>query len=217
MIVEFEFDVAPFRRALDAAPDVEVEMEHLAATDTVPLRTFFWARGGDLDTFEDGLDEDPGVRDPELVTETEDSRLYRVNHPDDLPAVDAYRAAVELDAVVRSVTGTSDGIEVEMRFPDRDTLSEWREKIRDRGLSMEIRAIYEQDEVPPERHHGLSEQQREALVVAGEQGYFSIPRETSLAGLAEELGVSSQAASERLRRGMDKLVDETLVEDESGE
>lgn len=215
MIVEFGFDVTPFRRALDAAPDVEVEMEHLSSTDTVPLRTFFWAHGGDLDAFEDGLEDDPGIESPKQITETGDSRLYRVSHPEGLPAVDAYRTAVELDAVVRSVTGTADGIEVEMRFPDRDTLSEWRGRIRERGLSMDVRAVYEEDGLPPERHHGLSEQQREALLAASEEGYFSIPRETSLAELAEKLGVSSQAASERLRRGMDRLVDETLVEDEN--
>lgn len=214
MIVEFQFDVKPFRRALSAAPDVEVEMEHLSSTDTVPLRTFFWAHGGDLDAFEAGLDDDPGIREPERITETENSRLYRVSHPADLPAVDAYRAAVELDAVVHSVTGTSDGIDVEMRFPDRETLAEWRDQIRERGLSMDVRAIYEEDEVPPERHHGLSEQQREALLVAAEEGYFSIPRETSLAGLAEELDVSSQAASERLRRGMERLVNNTLGEEQ---
>lgn len=214
MIVEFEFDVTPFRRALDAAPDVEVEMEHLSSTDTVPLRTFFWAHGGDLDAFEEGLEDDPGIEAPKRITETDSSRLYRVAHPEDLPAVDAYRAGVELDAVVHAVTGTSDGIEVRMRFPDRDALSEWRDRIHEWGLSMEVIALYEEDEVPPERRHGLSEQQHEALLTAAEQGYFSIPRETSLAGLADQLGVSSQAASERLRRGMENLVDATLVEDE---
>lgn len=215
MIVEFEFDVAPFRRALDAAPDVEVEMEHLSSTDTVPLRTFFWAHGGDLDAFEAGFDDDPTIEAQKRIAERDNSRLYRVAHPNDLPAVDAYRAAVELDAVVHSVTGTNDGIEVEMWFPDRDTLSEWRDRIRERGLSMDIHAIYDEDEIPPERHHGLSDRQREALLAAAEMGYFSIPRETSLAGLAEELDVSSQAASERLRRGMETLVDETLAENET--
>ena len=210
MIVEFQFDVSPFREAFAAAPDVEVEMEHLVSSDTVPLRTFFWAYGSDLDAFEAGLESDPTIRDPRQIASKNGSRLYRVAHPADLPAVDAYHAAVELDAVVLDVTGSDEGIDVRMRFPDRDALGEWRDRVQDLGLSVNATAVHDEDEAPPERNYGLTDQQHEALVVAAREGYFSIPRETSLAGLADELDVSSQAASERLRRGMEKLVFSTL-------
>lgn len=188
-------------------------MEHLASTDTVPLRSFFWAHGDDFGAFEAGLEEDPTVEDPRRIAATKGSQFYRVTHPDDLPAVQAYKASIELDAVVTSLSGSIDGFEVHMRFPDRDALSAWRDRLRDLGLELDVQAIYDEDELSPERRYGLTDQQHEALLAAARKGYFSIPRETSLAGLADELGVSSQAASERLRRGMEKLVCTTLGEE----
>jgi hypothetical protein len=53
---------------------------------------------------------------------------------------------------------------------------------------------------------GLTDRQREALRVALETGYFSVPRETSLEDLAKRLDVSDTAASQRLRRGVENLI-----------
>lgn len=53
---------------------------------------------------------------------------------------------------------------------------------------------------------GLTPEQYETLVAAVEHGYFEIPREVSMQDLAEELGVSHQALSERLRRAYETLV-----------
>lgn len=47
---------------------------------------------------------------------------------------------------------------------------------------------------------GLTTRQRETLRLAADRCYFEIPRRATLADLADELGVSDQAISERLRR-----------------
>lgn len=217
MIVEFGVDEAPLETAFLRAPEMEVELEHLAATDSIPLRAFFWSYGDEFDRFEDGLDDDVGVERWTCLQRKSGRRLYRVTHPPDQPMVALYRYAVEHDAIIRSATVTTDGYRARMFVPDRDALAAWRDACRDADLSIDVNALYGAEQTPPERHHGLSERQREALVVAAEKGYFSIPRETSLAGLADHLGVSSQAASERLRRGMENLVDGTLVGDDGRE
>jgi len=211
MIVEFGVDEAPLKVAFQRTPKMEVEMENLAATEEIPLRAFFWSYGDQFDRFEAGLDEDDGVERWTCLETKPGRRLYRVTHPPDLPMVALYRHAIEHDAIIRSATITSDGYRARMFVPDRDALASWREACGDDGLTIDVSALYGADQTPPERHHGLSEQQREALLVAADQGYFSIPRETSLAGLADQLGVSSQATSERLRRGMENLVDGALV------
>lgn len=41
-------------------------------------------------------------------------------------------------------------------------------------------------------------------------GYFHVPRETTVDELGEELGVSSQSVSERLRRAHHNLIDGAL-------
>ena len=52
----------------------------------------------------------------------------------------------------------------------------------------------------------LTEKQRETIAVAFERGYFEIPRRVSLEDLAEELDVTHQALSERLRRAEQALL-----------
>jgi len=47
--------------------------------------------------------------------------------------------------------------------------------------------------------------QQEALSLAFDRGYFEIPRRVTLVELGDEVGVSDQALSERLRRAQTKL------------
>ncbi|EFW93068.1 DNA binding domain-containing protein [Haladaptatus paucihalophilus DX253] len=58
--------------------------------------------------------------------------------------------------------------------------------------------------------HERTEQQHETLRSAMDRGYYEIPRRMTTTDLAEELGVSHQAVSERLRRGHRCLVEHGL-------
>ena len=62
----------------------------------------------------------------------------------------------------------------------------------------------------------LPRKQAETLRLALETGYFDVPRDVTLQDLADELGVSDQTVSERLRRGIATVVDDAL-EDELDE
>ncbi|MFC7007931.1 helix-turn-helix domain-containing protein [Halalkalicoccus salilacus] len=48
-----------------------------------------------------------------------------------------------------------------------------------------------------------------------EAGYFKVPKEVTLVELAEEQGVSHQAMSERIRRGVHHLIEQTLITSDS--
>lgn len=56
----------------------------------------------------------------------------------------------------------------------------------------------------------LTARQLEALEVARERGYYDVPRTTSLATVADDLGCSESAASTLLRTAESKLVTATL-------
>lgn len=64
---------------------------------------------------------------------------------------------------------------------------------------------------------GLSSAQRIALARAVEAGYYSIPREISTNELAAEFGITDQAVTERLRRGIKNFVTSTLLLSEDKE
>lgn len=54
----------------------------------------------------------------------------------------------------------------------------------------------------------LTDEQRDALLAALDLGYFAVPRQASLAEIAEELDVSDHVASRRLRSAMSTLFHE---------
>ncbi len=48
----------------------------------------------------------------------------------------------------------------------------------------------------------LTEEEADALLTALDKGYFAVPRQTPLAALADELGITDRETSRRLRRAM---------------
>ena len=57
----------------------------------------------------------------------------------------------------------------------------------------------------------LTERQRECLTVAHRRGYFAVPRDSTLAELADVLGVDKSTASETIRRATARVVDQFLA------
>ncbi|MDG5776545.1 helix-turn-helix domain-containing protein, partial [Haloarculaceae archaeon H-GB1-1] len=61
------------------------------------------------------------------------------------------------------------------------------------------------------KQFGLSNEQREALILALREGYFDTPSQVSLSELAAELGITQQAMSNRIRRGNKQVLKEILL------
>lgn len=208
LIVEYRFTTPILQHALDCAPEMHCryEQQH-KATD---IRMLFWARGGDHDAFAAGVAEDPTVTDLSTLAAMDDRRLYGVRFTEAADRLSAYYAKVENDGTFLSAEGDRTGWSARMRFPDRASLAAFREACVDSGFTFDLQAVYRQDEAES-ADRGVTDPQRDALLAALDDGYFEIPRGASLADLADRLGVSGQAASERLRRGMATLVEETFA------
>jgi predicted DNA binding protein len=61
----------------------------------------------------------------------------------------------------------------------------------------------------------VTDRQREVLEAAVREGYFAVPRECTLAELAEQIGIDKSTASTILRRGQQRLVNWFLTGPES--
>ncbi|MFC6991688.1 helix-turn-helix domain-containing protein [Haladaptatus sp. GCM10025707] len=216
IFVEVQLDTPVLQAALTARTDVVVTVEEKRALPSGVVRFLFWACTEDFDTFETALADDPTVKAPSVLHEVEDKRLYRVELTEEGKATTVHQAYVELDAVLLEGKGTRDGWFLQMRFPDHATFKEFRQRCDDVGVEVDLYTIYNQTESSSgDPIYNLTECQQDALVAAYDMGYFEIPRNTSLADLASELGVSSQATSERLRRGTERLVRHSLAEQAS--
>ncbi|MGM0591529.1 MAG: helix-turn-helix domain-containing protein [Halobacteriota archaeon] len=177
-------------------PEVVVKLEEEYALDPDKPIIQFWATGPNLDAFEESLATDPTVSSARVIEEMNGRRLYhsQVERNADLIL---YRNIVEAEGVVIQATASDDTWHARIRFPDREALQGFRKTCKDLDVQFALGGLYSEQD--PEQEL-LTPKQREALRYALKHGYYDVPRRTSVSGLAEKLGISSQAVSERLRR-----------------
>jgi predicted DNA binding protein len=114
-------------------------------------------------------------------------------------------------AQVLKATATPREWHFEFRFPSHEQLGEFQAYCEDAHISLEVDRIYNPTKPGAGPYFGLSQPQRETLMRAFEAGYYSIPRTISTQALADEFDISDQAVTERLRRAILTLVENTLV------
>lgn len=204
-IAEFHLDSPILLGALEEVPDAVATFEEQYAHGGA-IRFLFWVEAPDYDEFEAAVAGDDTVTELETLVEAPTRRLYRVNLTKRGLDASTYSLKGELDIVLLDAKGTSEGWTVRMRFPDEAAISEYYDTCREWGLSPEVRTKYSEDEAGGGAKDDLTAAQRKALRTAFERGYFEIPRGASLQEVADELGVSRQATSERLRRGLSSLL-----------
>lgn len=186
--------------------ELRVEVERFVAQDAGSAMPFVWVTTDDFEAFEAALVEDPSVETFSMLTELEDERLYRMNWVQEVELMVQFL----LDERSAVVSARTDGGSWRLRVmcPDRDSLSRTYECCEENGLSLTIDSIYELDEERSE--FGLTRSQYETLRLAKRLGYYDVPRTVTLTELANELDISHQALSERLRRAHANLIDRTI-------
>ncbi|WP_238717553.1 helix-turn-helix domain-containing protein [Natronorubrum halophilum] len=187
---------------LRRAPAVTVEPEYWTPVGTGRTLVFCSVYGDSFDGFETALEIDPTITDPVLADRYPDRRVYRVALTD--RAVPFIEQTAEAGGRLLDLSSSRDGWLVQLQFPSRDDLVAFNDYCRDRGISVTVdhlRLSNDEDESVV----ALTEKQRELLVVAHEEGYFDVPRGISQNELADRLGVSKSAVSQRLRRAIGEL------------
>ncbi|SIR15883.1 hypothetical protein SAMN05421858_1642 [Haladaptatus litoreus] len=206
VVVEFRLptDGFPLGELFSHRPEVRIELERIVPTGEKAM-PYFWVIG-DATFVADVSLEGSSVDSIDVLSETEHGALCRAVWSAD---GGIYEILTHQAATVLYVEGNRDGWLFRVRFPDHEATGQFRESCDEASISYEVRRIYPVSELPMKRYD-LTEEQREALVTAFESGYFRVPRDISLSELAETLDISPQAASGRLRRGLDRMLDSAL-------
>ncbi|AFZ74271.1 helix-turn-helix domain-containing protein [Natronobacterium gregoryi] len=124
------------------------------------------------------------------------------------------------DCIASIETVDEDGLSVAITTPSRTELEKIVTALRNTGASVRLERITDSAPSSSDDHvleiatETLTEKQREAIVTAVESGYYERPRDADLADLADELGVSRSAVSQRLAAVESKLIT-SLVQDSS--
>ncbi|WP_284440233.1 helix-turn-helix domain-containing protein [Haloarcula marina] len=203
-MVEFQFESAFLHPLADVVTDVV--LDELQCTET-GCRAVVWVDHDAKSEIDEALAADDSLT-RQSYTGAEAGGHWYVLNTTDPPLSSVGRALLTADGALLRASLADDHWTVRARFPDRSDVLSFRDALVADGFDVDVRAIDEEGD----HDFGLTDPQREVLMLALERGYFTVPRDASLSDLATALGISSQAASERLRRGTQTLVSNTLAE-----
>lgn len=199
----------PLGAAILADPGLRIELERIVpiAEGVLP---FFWVRDcSSFERFEEAVLATSAVCGLEAVSRVEGDRLYRARWNEQVEGV--VTGLVETGATIVEAVGDGEGWRFELRFPERGRVRAFQRYCREQDLPIELRRVYTDREQAAKAGYQLTDDQRETVRLAYDRGYFEEPRGVTQTELAAEFGVSQRAVSRRLRRGLSRLVGNTIA------
>ncbi|WP_435334363.1 helix-turn-helix domain-containing protein [Haloarchaeobius sp. TZWWS8] len=195
-------------RVFNANPDVEIELERI-----VPLRgaviPLFWVEGSEQADIEAVLAADPLAEEVTVLSELEGRSLFQVVWSSEVNGL--VQSLIESRAEILRATGTVNEWEFRLQFNDRERLQVFRERCVESGINMTLRRLYNPS--LPRKNDQLTDDQYDIISTALNKGYWDVPRGIKLGELAALVGISDNAASQRMRRGLKTLVTDSLDTD----
>jgi predicted DNA binding protein len=182
-----------------------------ATTNREPISPFLWVADANTAALATRLRHAEGIRSEQLLDEFDDRALFNIEwEPEGGGFIQELLA---LDVAIMDAVGTADRWRFRLRFHTDEALSAFRINRQEQAFSIDVQRVVDladwETEQPADAM-GLTSAQHDALLAGLKGGYFAVPRRTNLVDLSDELGISSQALSERLRRGEMKLLAATL-------
>lgn len=209
-IVEATIPATEFALAdtLKAVPEAEIEAVSLATDRTDRVVPLLWILGADTAAVTEALEADETTADVSLVSRRNGDSLFRMRWTDRVRFVT--HTLVEESGALLGARATTRSWEFRVLFPEREAVSRTYDACRAEGLDLDLRRVSTLDADSALGEPSLSDEQFTTVRRALEEGYYEVPRGTTLETLAEDLEVSHQALSERLRRGHRAIVGRAL-------
>lgn len=216
LFVTVRLELPILETSVKSAPDVDVTIEQQTRAQNGALDLTIWATGEGLSDFEDGLDADETVDRWILVGRSETRKLYRTRLAPRTGSCMNYNEWTDGKAVILSSKRAASGWTVDAFVTDRSALQQFANSCEANDVSFDLLRVSEVDQLQDVHRFGLTELQSDTLLAAFDRGFFSVPRKVNLEELAAPLDVSHQALSERLRRGVNSLIENTIADQRRG-
>lgn len=162
--------------------------------------------GGETSAVREQIAEHASVRDAEVVSETEPSRV-QVTISGSVPEA----ALSARGGVVCSTSIGTASARVEVELPKKDDIRDTISQLDDRYGTVSVQSVVERERFEDDRaSHTLgttdiTRKQLNALQVAYYEGYFEQPRESSATDIAESLGITHSTFLRHLRAAHRKI------------
>lgn len=182
-----------------------------AGTDPTSGKFFYHIESSDFRRFEEGLRNDHTVGDFERVSETGDDRaIYSFEYTDEAKVLSPVISAA--NGVILEMENDGSAWTLAVWMPDRTDLAHLWDYAQGNDVDIDLLRVNEYAGIGT-TDAGLTDSQREALLVAFERGYFEEPRDATLSDVAAELDISQPAASGLVRRGIKRLIVSSMMDD----
>ncbi|MFC6976566.1 helix-turn-helix domain-containing protein [Halomicroarcula sp. GCM10025709] len=182
-----------------------------AGTDPTSRTFYYYIESSDFNRFEDGLRNDNTIAEFERIIETRDQEaIYCVEYSGE---------GILLSPVISAANGVildkeNDGSSWLFRIwmTEREDLRYIWDYAQQNDIEIELQRVNEYASLG-NTDAGLTDSQREALLVALETGYFEEPRNATLGEVAAALDISQPATGGLLRRGVRRLIISSLLDE----
>lgn len=194
-------------------PDIEIRLAGSCVDESGEFCLRYWIRSIDTADLELKLEADETVTSYDRLVDEGDRFLYQVSLSDIAREQSIFPLLGKYGGAFEDGFWTGDAWQVHLIFPTESLFRNFSEAYSSQeSTSLALEAVFREGSYDTPTF-GLTPTQREALTTALEQGYFEIPRKTTLSEIADQLDISDQAVSERMRRG-EKLVFERILSSE---
>jgi|AntRauTorckE6833_2_1112554.scaffolds.fasta_scaffold00937_5 predicted DNA binding protein len=212
MAIEASFTVDhsdfPLSAVFEELMDVTIELDRIVPTGEAII-PYFWISAADTDKLTTDLSADLGIEKVKVIDKVEKQMFIRIDW--NLTHESILTAIVNTDITLLSGIGNQKQWTFEVRASEQQDLSDFQTYCQDHDIPIELTELHAISPLKSDREYDLTDGQRKALVMAYSSGYFDSPRDATQTDLADELGITRQAISSRLQRGMRRLVASTLI------
>lgn len=198
----------PLGSLFEDIPQASMELDRIVPTRNTFI-PYVWVHDGDADTIRASVHDHQDLSRMTVVDEADNVVLYRIEW--DTEARGILTCIVETDVSLLSGTGTKGEWVFEIRADSQDCISNFQQCCKGHDIPLTLSRLHSLTEMDTRGRYNLTPQQQESLVLAFKEGYFEEPSEANLDELAEQLGITRQSLSSRLKRGYRNLIGSTLI------
>lgn len=211
VLVELEIDADNFElgrvfSTLHSAATIELESLVPLPGSATPV---VWITDDEHNALAEYIGAHPTVDAVERIESLSERSLYALEWAIDYDHL--FRQLREENIHILAAGGSPERWQFTLRFRTHNSLSEFHDYCDNSRIAIDVLRVYNIPEHRADDDFGLTSPQREALMLAVREGYYDLPRESNMADLGDQLDISDQAVTERLRRGIATLVRNTLM------
>jgi predicted DNA binding protein len=212
VVAEFTINSSEFilGQVLARDPGTHVEMERVVPASG-RVMPYVWVHDTDFEEFEAAIRKSEYVQNLIALDVIGDSALYRVEWDEHVESL-IYGMA-ETNATILEARGNDEWF-FRIRFDDHSGMTDFHNYCMDHDIQFQLERVFTLTETKQADKYvfDLTNRQRESLITAVKNGYFEVPRGTTLSEIGERLDISEQSASENVRRAADTVLRQVLLE-----